>query len=61
MAAIDTATSTGAKPDADVRRRNVPDSGKHQAPAPTVEHDVKKTRSSQVRAFSVSIMSYELC
>jgi len=62
MADIDTAISTGAKPDADLRRRNVPDAGKNQAPASrTVEHDVKKTRSSQVRPFSPSIVSYELC
>lgn len=41
----DTAISTGAKHDADLRRRNVPDNSKSQAPAtsPTLD-DVKKTK-----------------
>ncbi|KAJ5136979.1 hypothetical protein N7448_005533 [Penicillium atrosanguineum] len=59
MADINTATTTGAKPDADLRRRNVPDSGKHQAPSRTVERDVKKTRSSQSPSFLHVLAGWE--
>lgn len=46
---MDTASSTGAKHDADLRRRNVPDTGKASTPTITVEHDVKKTKPGQVK------------
>lgn len=46
---MDSATSTGAKHDADLRRRNVPDSGKASTPTIVVEHDGKKTKPGQVK------------
>lgn len=50
MAEIDSATSSGAKHNADLRRRNVADTGKSQAQGPytTENDDVKKTRQGQV-------------
>lgn len=45
---MDTATSTGAKHDADLRRRNVPDTDKASTPTFMVDHDVKKTKQGQV-------------
>ncbi|KAJ6127471.1 hypothetical protein N7523_003083 [Penicillium sp. IBT 18751x] len=59
MADINTATTTGAKPDADLRRRNVPEFGKHQASSRTVEHDVKKTRSTQSPSFLHVLAGWE--
>lgn len=40
----DTATSTGAQLDADLRRRNVPNAAKPQSPTPHAEEDLKKTK-----------------
>lgn len=40
----DTAISTGAKHDSDLRRRNVPDNAKSQAPTPYTAEDVKKRK-----------------
>ncbi|KAJ5169106.1 Dolichyl-phosphate-mannose--protein mannosyltransferase 2 [Penicillium canariense] len=49
MVNMDTATSTGAQHDADLRRRNVPDTGRASAPTSRLDHDVKKTKSGQFR------------
>lgn len=50
MAEINTATSSGAKLNSDLRRRNVADTGKHQVQGSytTEDDDVKKTRPGQV-------------
>lgn len=40
----DTAISTGAKHDSDLRRRNVPDTAKPQAPMPYTAEDIKKQK-----------------
>lgn len=40
----DTAISTGAKHDSDLRRRNVPDTARPQAPVPYTAEDVKKQK-----------------
>lgn len=49
MAGIDTAVSTGAKPESDIRRRNVPDTSKlHVDSNRNNDKDVKKARK-QVR------------
>ncbi|KAJ5540649.1 hypothetical protein N7494_005725 [Penicillium frequentans] len=40
----DTAISTGAKHDSDLRRRNVPDTARPQAPMPYTAEDVKKQK-----------------
>lgn len=49
MAEIDTATSSGAKHNSDLRRRNVGDLGKRQAQGPyTEDDDLKKTHPGQV-------------
>lgn len=56
MAEIDTATSSGAKHNSELRRRNVADNGKHQAQRlyTTEDDDVKKTRPGQVSYSPVS-------
>lgn len=49
MAAMDTATSTGAQHNADLRYRNVAEAGRSQAAEPSVpEVDVKKSKAGQV-------------
>lgn len=40
----DTATSTGAQHDSDLRRRNVPNAAEPQPPTPHAVDDVKKTK-----------------
>jgi dolichyl-phosphate-mannose-protein mannosyltransferase len=44
MAGLDTAVSTGAKLDADLRRRNVPDSRANSNKTNSTEEDVKKSK-----------------
>ncbi|KAJ5443640.1 Dolichyl-phosphate-mannose--protein mannosyltransferase 2 [Penicillium daleae] len=56
---MDTATSTGAKHDADLRRRNVPDTGKASTPTLTVHHDVKKTKPGQSPSFLHVLAGWE--
>lgn len=54
----DTATSTGAQYDADLRRRNVPDAGRSQAPASSgAEDDVKKAKPQVRNCFLILNLS----
>jgi len=57
MAGLDTAVSTGAKLDSDLRRRNVPDSKANADSIRTTEEDVKKHK--QVR-YLFQLLAYEL-
>ncbi|GLI81934.1 protein O-mannosyltransferase 2 [Penicillium ochrochloron] len=56
---MDTASSTGAKHGADLRRRNVPDTGKASTSTFTVEHDVKKTKPGQSPSFLHVLAGWE--
>lgn len=49
MAGIDTAVTTGAKPESDLRRRNIPGTSKHHVDSNRInDEDAKKART-QVR------------
>ncbi|KAJ5645525.1 Glycosyl transferase family 39 [Penicillium longicatenatum] len=54
----DTAISTGAKHDSDLRRRNVPDTARPQAPVPYTAEDVKKQKP-QSTSFLQVLASWE--